>query len=573
MAYNSKWEPSAYYNTCQPTPEMLNKLKKSPVWHECSLLIQAKSGTTYSKLKNPETPNIRNMPHMAEAKSLLDKAIAEKRETYIIGDYDADGLTATAILVNLLGIFGIEPTTIIPKRFTDGYGINLSHITNIRNSLIITVDNGIKANEALNTAKKADNDILILDHHLTTDELPQADVIIDPHLEDSYEFQEYCGAGIAYRFAEYLLSDTPLLKTHQHKMLTMCVLAAIGTMADCVPLVGDNRRIVCQGLRILNECDKNGRRYRDFLPAGLRMLVQTASEPYTTDSLSFTIAPILNAPGRLYNGGSTSSLKCLLCDDALEATGFVAKMQNINDDRKRKVTQWTKAATEQAERQSQNPILTLYCKDMPQGIIGIVAGKLAEETGKPCIVFTDAADKEGTRIIKGSGRSAGSFDMAQMLESIKHIALSAGGHIGAAGISVAPERLAELCAAILAYGREHISPAENQSGQTYDMVITGRDIPDILDAQSHYEPFGEGVSKPTVVIWNCDMTQSPKFMGKSGEHIKLICNGYEAVGFGLAEKFRALKNPNTVSIIGTLGTNTFNGVTKPQFQISDISTI
>ena len=170
----------------------------------------------------------------------------------IVGDYDADGVTATAILVKLLHHFGVSPRAIIPRRFTNGYGITHSLVEGISHSLLITVDNGIAAVEPIQAAKAAGNVVLILDHHLPQAEIPPADVIVDPHLHPERNgYEHYCGAGLAYKLAEYLCREASS-QEKKDLFFDLLVLACLGTLADVMPLTGDNRRLVMSGLAVIN---------------------------------------------------------------------------------------------------------------------------------------------------------------------------------------------------------------------------------------------------------------------------------------------------------------------------------
>lgn len=529
-------------------------------------VILRKSGQTLRELQHPAALNPGYVEHIEHAAWAVRTALAQNRPIWIVGDYDADGVTSTAILCKLFSFLGFKASTIIPKRFSDGYGVSEDLVAGIRDSLLVTVDNGIMAIDAIAAAKSAGNTVVILDHHLPGAELPPADVIVDPHLPgDQSLYRDYCGAGLAYKLAEYMCMGRK--RTDISQLFTdLTVLAAIGTLADVVPLTGDNRRIVKTGLAILN----NRKSYLT-LSAGIRTIIALAEPPYDEESIGYTIAPVINAAGRLYNAGSTSTLKALLSTNQRDAVAYAGKMQEINDKRKQMVRGWTEAAVQSAASQADNPILTVYLPDIPEGIIGIVAGKLTEEFKRPAFVFCKTSG--GAGIIKGSGRSFGAFDLSKALDAVRSFTIAAGGHTGAAGLSVAEKDLPALCRAIQDYGRTHIvTPCED--ALLYDLEIREEDIPALIKKLKALAPFGEGVEKPVFVIqgFHCSSRfgHSFKMMGQSKEHIRLNGAKCDAVGFGLADAYARLGYPETVDLLGTVGENTYHGSTTLQFQILDM---
>ena len=323
----------------------MQQWKKRGTYHSVLEAIQEMSGLTEEELLSPshiEPNRIQNIPEAAEC--IRACAITQGMPVVIVGDYDADGITSTAILVKLLGHFGVRTKTIIPKRFTDGYGISESLIQGITNSLIITIDNGVSAIEPIRAAKAAGNTVIVLDHHLPQDTLPEADLIVDPHIfPEKNGYEHYCGAGLAYKLAEFLCASE---SSQQKKGLffDLLVLACIGTLADVVPLTGDNRYLVIAGLQVINH-----KTWFYQLSSGIQAILNLADRPYDEDTIKFQIAPILNAAGRLYNAGSSSVLKALLSEDDTQSLVFASKMKQINEERKRLVTHWLTIAAAACE--------------------------------------------------------------------------------------------------------------------------------------------------------------------------------------------------------------------------------
>ena len=530
----------------------MQQWKKRGDYRSVAEAVQGMSGLTLEELRSPahvEPETIENLAACGEA--LKQWAIQDGLPVVIVGDYDADGITSTAILVKLLRHFGVTPQTIIPRRFTDGYGINETLIEGISDSLIITVDNGIAAVEPILAAKEAGNKIIVLDHHLPQETLPPADIIVDPHIHP--EKNEYLCAGQTAQEKKSLFFD-------------LLVLSCLGTLADVMPLTGDNRYLVTQGLRIINH---DG--WYPQLSSGLRAVLNLAQRPYDEDTIKFQIAPILNAAGRLYNAGSTSVLKALLSQDEAQAAGFAAKMQQINERRKTLVTQCLEQAQVAASYRADDPILIICCEGIPEGIIGILAGKLSEAYQKPAFVFSPIASLSG--ILKGSGRSYGDYDLFPLLQVVAPYVETAGGHTGAAGISVAQESYEEMAAAIQAYAVEH-PPAEPDDSLYYDLELREEELPLALNELKALAPYGPGVEKPVLMVRDYQLLpkgyHSHRLMGRSNEHIKLFGTQSDAVGFHLSQTYQELGSPECVDLLGTVGENRFQGRTTLQFQFEAI---
>ena len=295
---------------------------------------------------------------------------------------------------------------------------------------------------------------------------------MDPHLHPERNgYEHYCGAGLAYKLAEYLCGEE---EPEEKKKLffDLLVLACLGTLADVMPLTGDNRRLVMSGLQVINRESW----YRQLSP-GLRAVLDLASRPYTEDTIKFQTAPILNATGRLFDAGSSSVLKALLETGEAAAVAYAAKMKAINQRRKDLVAQWLAAVEEAAAGREEDPILLVRCQGIPEGIVGIVAGKLSETYRRPAFVFSDIASAPG--LLRGSGRTYGDFDLSPLLPIVTPFAESSGGHAGAAGITVSEGQYGPMGQAILQWAQSHQPPEEDDT-LYYDLDITEADLPEAL---------------------------------------------------------------------------------------------
>ena len=530
--------------------------KKRGSCQDIAELVMSCSGMSMEELTNPQKVPASEIENIPEAAALLSQCLGAGMPIVIVGDYDVDGITATAILVNLLRWYGCEPKTIIPRRFTDGYGIAEHMLDGIRNSLVITVDNGISAAEALEAAKKEGNRVLVLDHHLSNT-VPRVDVVVDPHVTGGTSgYQDYCGAGLALKLAEQLL---PYPGEYPDLFYNLTVLACLGTIADVMPLTGDNRRIVREGLMILRSS-----KGFSMLGPGLREILKLGGTPLDEESIKFTIAPVLNAAGRMYDAGSTSALKAILCRDADQAAAYAGKMKQINEERKSAVSHWLDRYLE--EVQPEKPVQILYLPGAPEGILGIIAGKLTEIFRMPAFVLSDSREPG---IIKGSGRSYGDFDLFSVIEEVRDLTVAAGGHAGAAGISLRLEQLEALRVAIeTAVLSRDFSPGEDIL--YYDLELRPSELPGVYDTQKQLGPFGEGCPQPVYLLRNFQPVarygEVYKFMGSNRQHVKLYGPDFELTAFNSADEFRAMGLPASLDIVGTLGVNIWNGRTTVQFK-------
>ena len=361
------------------------------------------------------------------------QAIDNGETIAVFGDYDVDGVTATALLYQHLKGMGATVKCMLPSREGDGYGLSKNAIQSMHNkgcSLIVTVDNGISAVEEAEFAASLGMDLIITDHHLPPETLPKAVAVVDPRREDDHSpFKGLCGAGVAFKLCAALDGCPP------EEMLDYCGdLAAVGTVADVMPLVGENRTLVKAGLQQLQQTDRPG-----F--GALLEEVGLADKPITAENISYAIAPRINAAGRMDN--AVTALQLVLCEDPDRAGELAHKLNEINAHRQETEQQIFKAAEELLEQQPErldDRIMLLWGRDWHPGVIGIVASRLVERTGRPVIVVTIDEHGEG----KGSGRSVQGFNLHACIGSCVDLLVRYGGHAMAAGLSVREENLPEL---------------------------------------------------------------------------------------------------------------------------------
>ena len=361
------------------------------------------------------------------------QAIDNGETIVVFGDYDVDGVTATALLYQHLKGMGATVKCMLPSREGDGYGLSRNAIQSIHDKgyqLIVTVDNGISAVEEAEFAAELGIDLIITDHHLPPETLPKAVAVVDPRrLDDTSPFKGLCGAGVAFKLCAALDGCPP------EEMLDYCGdLAAVGTVADVMPLTGENRTLVKSGLRQLQNTDRPG------LEALLEE-VGLAGRPITAENISYAIAPRINAAGRM--DSAVTALQLVLCEDPDRAEELAHKLNEINVKRQETELEIFKAAQvllEQQPERLEDRVMLLWGRDWHPGVIGIVASRLVERTGRPVIVVT--VDEHGE--CKGSGRSVPGFNLHACIGSCAALLIRYGGHAMAAGLSVREENLPEL---------------------------------------------------------------------------------------------------------------------------------
>ena len=523
--------------------------------------ILGMSGQTELELLSPDTVPPDCVDGIPEAARAIQLAIENKIPVKIVGDYDVDGITSTAILTKLLNYYGVEPSTYIPKRFTDGYGVSEKILAGVKNTLIITVDNGIAAGDVLDKAvEEGRNGVVVLDHHLPDGREPKnAIAVVDPYLHpDLNEFTEYCGAGLAFKLAEYMLLDEPLA-TAEKLLNDIQMLACFGTIADSMPLIGDNRRIVMDGIALVNSG-------RAMLSQGISQLLTIGcnGSEFSVETVSYNIAPLINAPGRLYNAGGTSSLKMLMCDDPIEAQTYGAKMVQINKQRQTQVSTWMKKIQEALSKTPGEiaPVVA-FEPEMPEGLVGLVAGKLASTYHCPAIVMVRGENG----IVKGSARTYGEFHIKDMLDTMSSLFTTYGGHAGAAGISLMQSDIEEFRQKVRAYFKDYQTSGGGEY-ILYDVVLAPEDVPAALEVIKKYQPLGQGVPNPVCRI-NQFSVDAPFYMGADKSHIKFPGQNFAAVAFGMAGQYVQQGEPKSIDMVGTIGENTFQGRTTTQIMLQD----
>lgn len=507
----------------------------------------------------------------------LDEAVTlaltfTERPVTIIGDYDGDGMTSTAILYRALTRAGFTDVHYrIPRRFSEGFGINPVIIDEIPEGLVITCDNGIGQREVIHKAKEKGLAVIVLDHHLPDTDgdkilLPPADVVVDPHaIPGSAAFNDYCGAGLCYRFAKVLLARTG--RNEKAYIDQLMGLAAIGTVTDVMPLKEENYVIVRNGLKVLLRPELNS--------AGLRALIATLglSVRITAHDIGFKLGPALNAASRLKDDGAAEAVGLLLFDGgAAEAAELATGLIRTNDRRKLLQNAGRERARDliRTEGLSDDYPMVVYLPETPEGIVGTIAGNLCEEFGVPVIVMTD---KEGDpSILKGSARSVAGYHMKHALDKVAPLLNEYGGHEGAAGLSFEKAKLGEIRDSLKQQAKGPVMSKKDDQIY-YDLEISADQIPAYAAELKRFEPFGEG--NPAVVFRITDYRVVPfrgaykTLLGAGQSIVKFYSDGVQAIGFGLADRLEHIREPHVLDLVGCLTENIYNGHVEDQIEFMD----
>lgn len=505
------------------------------------------------------------LPDMQSAVDRIVRAITSKESITIFGDYDTDGACSTAMMQRFFREIGVEVDAILPHRVRDGYGLTVAAVDRIaarHKGLLITVDNGTAAIEAVAHAQKLGIDVIVTDHHQCKENLPPAFACVNPHRLDSrYPYRDLCGAGVAFKLLIALrktLRDAGQLGSTQPNLQQYLPYVAIATIADIMPLTGENRILVKRGLQMLQASPG----------AGLTALIRLAElDPTTLDAedIAFRIAPRLNAAGRMAD--PMIALTCLASDDVIEASNAAETLNRLNGERQA-VEKTILATLETPEMKTQFEAsggIAIGDATYPIGVVGIVAGRLARTYRKPVVVVSFE-----TGVGKGSVRSVPGIDLIPILNECAAHLMQFGGHASAAGVTIDPDQWATFqkafSVAVASHMKNYIHPPRHVDAEVDATILTpelGRDLRKLA-------PFGEGNREPVLAVRPMTV-HSRRLVGKN--HLKMKIGTtmitIDAIGFGLWDHPAAQTALRT--IIGIPELNTWNGETRLQLRILDLN--
>jgi single-stranded-DNA-specific exonuclease len=489
-----------------------------------------------------------DLPGVTDAVGIIYSAIQSEKKIFIYGDYDADGMTSTAILFRCMKLLGGDVSYFVPNRLSDGYGLNSDCLDKLKErgaELIVTVDCGIASVEQVDQVKASGMQIVVTDHHLPGPTLPAADAIVHPGLPGGgYPFDGLCGAGVAFKLAWALCQEhhgSPKLPEELRNFLfAACSLAAIGTVADVVPLLDENRIIVHHGLNCL----------RTFANPGLTELIKLAKldkKPrLAAEDIAFFLGPRLNAAGRL--GQAQLGVELLVCEDNERSLALAQYIDQLNKNRDSLERKIIRAANKQIKEQfdpESEPALVLAGSDWHLGVIGIVAGRLASQHHRPTVIIS--TDPLGNRDGVGSCRTSCGVNLHQALGNCQQHLVKFGGHAAAAGVSIKEDQVDAF--------------REEFCQQVVEQTSSGPMVPDLdIDAEAYVgqltigmmndleklAPFGASNPRPVMCASGVRLSAPAKTMGSDGRHLSVQLEQdsvkIRAVAFGKGEWAEALSD-------------------------------
>ena len=550
------------WNFRTPTEEELRKrdeiaaeFKLNPI---ISLLLVERGLTSSEQIRKFFNPSLKDlhdpflMPDMDKAVKRLNKAIGNKEQILIYGDYDVDGTTAVSLVYKYLRKYSSNLDYYIPDRYDEGYGISFKGIDYAHENgvtLIISLDCGIKAIDKIEYAKQYGIDFIICDHHMPDDTLPDAVAVLDAKRKDSvYPYEHLCGCGVGFKFMQAFAISNGCPFEELKELLE---LTAVSIASDIVPITGENRILATYGLKQLNSDPSCGLK-------GIIDVCGLTNKDITIGDIVFKIGPRINA-----------------CKDAASARKQSESINKDNEERReldKKITDEANAIIDTFPEMEDQKAIVVYDPNWHKGVIGIVASRLTEKYYRPAVVLTKSGN-----LITGSARSIAGFDIYKAIENCRDLLENFGGHTYAAGLSLKEENLETFTERFLNIASQEINVEELIPQIDVDAELSLQDINQkFMDELNKLSPFGPDNQKPIFSTCNVKDYSTSKLVGRDYEHIKLeiIDNKSDSpihgIAFGMAEHITHIKEMKPFNICYTIEENTFNGKTFLQLMVKDI---
>jgi single-stranded-DNA-specific exonuclease len=499
------------------------------------------------------------IPDMHPAVSRVYKALISGEKIAIYGDFDADGITATALLVQGLSALGADVVPYIPHRLHEGYGLKIAALEKLRKqgvTLVITVDTGITAFEEIEKSHKMGMEILVTDHHVPLQELPPAKIIVDPKRSDpAGAFVDFAGVGVAFKLLQALLSGS-----REDLLNSSLELVTLGTITDMSPLLSENRYLVKSGLQVLNKTNR----------VGLVELMNCAGidkSKLTTETISYQIGPRLNSAGRLDDAGTSYQL--LVTEDRAQANALAMELEGKNKERQRIVAEtYDKVRRQIVEDGVDRPILWASDADYQSGVMGLVAGKLTDEFYRPVILI-----KIGSETCRGSGRSIPEFDLMAALKSCHHLLTRYGGHARAAGFNLHTRDLQQVQKRLSMLAGEQLTGLDLRPHINIDAEVPlSAFSKGVFNDIRHLEPFGMDNPVPVFLSRKVEVVEQ-KLVGSQNDHIKLKLKQdgivWDTMGFRLGGYLGELARH--IDVVYCVEVDNFNGKGQLRLNLLDFS--
>lgn len=521
---------------------------------------------TYDQVKTHlfmELNNIHNPSLLKDSDKFLEavkRAIEEKHKVVIMGDYDVDGITATSIAMLGLKRLGVDVEFYINNRFVEGYGMTPLSLENILKKYpdvqtIITVDNGIVAFEAVKQAVDKGIQVVVTDHHEPSvdGKYPEACAVVDHKREDcEYPFKELCGAGVIFKLLILLYWE---LDYEIEEVFDLLDLLAVGTVADVMNLVDENRVFVKEGLSLIRN---NHRLFFKILNE--EMEITKIDE----ETIGFQYGPAINAIGRL-DGCPSIVVEAMISNDEKFIREVCKKMVETNKLRKELTSVQVEKSEEMLAQQEEMGVIVVYNEEFLEGLVGLIAGRLCERYYRPVVALTKHGDK-----IKGSARSIPGFDIKESFDYCSDLLLGYGGHPQAGGLALKEENLQAFIEKINEYGKIHLTPELTKKVVAYDGLMQKSDLnASVIDDLELLKPYGQGFKKP---IFGFKTDIAPGGFNKNAAKNVLVLTATDTtriVGFDNKKQYIELNEPKRIAMLGCPSPNVFNGVTTYQFIISE----
>ncbi len=503
---------------------------------------------------------------MEKVMERIRKAKAGGERIGIFGDFDADGITSSVLLREGLERAGFPVSVHIPDKHTEGHGLSMLALDFFSSEgvmLVFTVDCGMMNHAEIAEARVRGMDVIVVDHHHVPETLPEAFAIINPKLPgEPYPFKELCGAGTTFKVVQAIYET--FLPNEKDQLKWLLDVAAVGTVADVMPLVGENRVIVAYGLIVLSKTRRVG--FQEMFALG-RMPIRSGKTPVARD-IAFHIAPRINAASRMAHARTAHDL--LMETDSGRAQELARILEGYNDERRKVSESISNLVRESALRSADQPIVFAAHEDFHFGVIGLVAGRIAHEFRKPVIVLT-----KGETESRGSLRSIPEVNIIESLEECSDLLLRFGGHAQAAGLLVRNTDLEELEARLGGIVDRRLSGQEIEPELVADMEMKSSDISlDLARSIRKLAPFGEGNPEPIFFAGSVRVEES-RPVGSDGKHIKLSISFpggriFDAIGFSLSDRIPDLCSGDLLDILFQVDENEWQGNVKLQLKLVDM---
>jgi single-stranded-DNA-specific exonuclease len=500
------------------------------------------------------------LPDMEMAVARVRRALLQGEKMAIYGDFDCDGICGTAILVRGISVLGGNVTPYIPRRVEEGRGLGELGLNELHQrgvTLVITVDCGVDSVDEVEYARAREMDVLITDHHMPMSSLPAAVAVVNPRRADSaYSHSQLAGVGVAFKLLQALWST---LDREEHELESFLDLVCLGTVADMVPLVGENRYLVKRGLEVLNSTDR----------IGLRELIEVTGLCFGSldaGDVSWVLGPCLNASGRM--AYAITGYRLLVIDSSEEAHDLALELHRQNTERKQLTEDVLARAREQVLATGLDvPLLMVGGEDYPQGVIGLVAGRLVDEFHRPSIVF-----QRGLEISQGSARSISEFDVISALAGCRHILSQFGGHPMAAGFILPTADVERLHQCLLQIAGQRLAHVDFSPSISIDAEVQLSSVGRAFKMMSNFAPFGVGNQIPTLLSRDVRVVESHT-VGDGGKHLKLkLRDGnitWHGIGFGMGERIAQLSH--RLDIVYQMSVNQWRGEKLLELEVLDFA--